>query len=72
MNKKEEMDKIIKKGIWKKLEKYLERGHLFRSAVNTPSLYKLKKWGVISYNERKPHFDIDIKLYNKIKEEEGL
>lgn len=61
--------RLSKEYLIKRLEKYLERGYIHRSEFPIKQIVKLKELGLIKYNERKPHYDIKMDVYNKFKGE---
>ena len=52
-----------------RLEKYLEKGIVYRTEFPIKQVIRLKKLGLIVYNERRPHYDIKMDVYNELKKE---
>ncbi len=61
--------KFYNEYLLKKLENYLERGFIYRMQLVPSHLTKLKELGLLSYNDKRGHYDINLKLYNKMKEQ---
>ena len=64
--------RLTKEYLLKRIEKYLERGFVYRTDFFAKHRSKLKEWGVIVYCDKNYRYDIIIDVYNKLKEEEGL
>ncbi len=59
--------KLSKEYLLKILETYLERGYIYRLQLPSHTFTKLKQLGLVSYNDKKAHYDINLKLHNKMK-----
>ncbi len=64
--------RLTKEYLLPRLEKYLERGIVYRGKFVPRHITKLKEWGVIEYSQRGYHYIIVIDVYNKLRREEGL
>ena len=51
------------------IEKYLERGFIYRLQLPAKQTSKLKKLGIIAYNDKKYYYEIKIDAFNKLKKE---
>ena len=58
--------RLSKEHILPKVEKYLERGFIYRLQFPPKQNSKLKEWGLIIYNDRKCRYDIVVDVYNKL------
>ncbi len=61
--------RLSKEYLLKRLEKHLEKGFIYRSQLAPNKITKLKELGLVSYSDKRVRYDINLELYNEMKEE---
>ncbi len=58
--------RLSKEFLLKRLEKFLERGCVYRQDFRYNEVHKLKELGLIIYNDKKTRYDINLDIYKKL------